>query len=621
MYRNGTSVSATAQRDAIVSGLSCGTVYTLGVDAVDAAGNRSGRTEIKATSSACPDDQAPTTPADITTSSRTTTSIALSWSPSTDNAGTVGYGLYRGGNSVSTTAETTGIFSGLACGTNYTLGVDAIDAAGNRSSPGIVMVSTTSCADAAFYVSTTGSDTNPGSDALPFRTIQHGLDVAQPGETVIVKPGSYAPASFVRSGTATAPITLKAQYAATNSATSQHAVLTSSTFGVGTGLGDDDFDHVIIEGFDTSNFSAGIQLSGGADYNIIRNTFAYGNDGSGIMLYGGSYNLFEHNHLLDRGPSDPEAGAVQDYGIALYGYGTRVNHNYFFGNHNQSCSFKEQLDSTYVGYNTFEGAMITALYLGQNDDNTGNDAPGVMPPAGRDHRIQRLPRRDRLRSVLPHEQPDHDPQHPECGRAPELHRESPDLRDVGEAGDRVHRRGPGTNGAKIYGNTIVNQRRADPHAGGGSAPKAIRIEDRGREGATGDVIEIYNNSFYDTDMALSVVGGSSGQMLVVKNNDFVQAGSFGAEGDLSHTTLGYNNWWPQASVHVASDTSVDPLTVGPLTVYDPFANPGPSPVYDPVSNQLAYKLQPDSPLIGAETNVGLKNSGAAGDIGANEFVP
>ena len=61
--------------------------------------------------------------------------MTLSWNASTDNVGVTGYGLYRGGAAVgSTNASTrTYTFTGLSCGTTYTLAVDAVDAAGNRS--------------------------------------------------------------------------------------------------------------------------------------------------------------------------------------------------------------------------------------------------------------------------------------------------------------------------------------------------------------------------------------------------------------------------------------------------------------------------------------------------------
>jgi chitodextrinase len=146
-YLGSTRIGTTTALAASFSGLACGTAYQIGVDAYDAAGNRSARADMTVTTTACADTQAPTVPANVIAGTRTATSIALSWSPSTDNVGIIGYGLYRGGTRVSTTSSTSGIVSGLTCGTNYTLGVDAYDAAGNRSAQAVVMVATTACAD------------------------------------------------------------------------------------------------------------------------------------------------------------------------------------------------------------------------------------------------------------------------------------------------------------------------------------------------------------------------------------------------------------------------------------------------------------------------------------------
>ena len=147
LYRGTSRTATTTQTTAGFTGLTCGTAYQFGADAYDGAGNRSSRADITITTSACVDTQAPSTPTNLVVGVRTASSISLSWTSATDNVGVAGYGLYRGGTSVATTPGTTGIFSGLSCGTSYTLGVDATDAAGNRSSQGVVMVSTTACPD------------------------------------------------------------------------------------------------------------------------------------------------------------------------------------------------------------------------------------------------------------------------------------------------------------------------------------------------------------------------------------------------------------------------------------------------------------------------------------------
>jgi chitodextrinase len=147
IYRNGVAGATTTQTSTTVSGLTCGTAYTFEVDAYDAAGNRSPKSTMVGSTSACADTQAPSAPGNVSASSRTASSIALGWSASTDNVGVVGYGLYRNGTQLGTSTTPSGIFSGLACNTNYTLAVDAYDAAGNRSGKTTTMVATTACPD------------------------------------------------------------------------------------------------------------------------------------------------------------------------------------------------------------------------------------------------------------------------------------------------------------------------------------------------------------------------------------------------------------------------------------------------------------------------------------------
>lgn len=59
-------------------------------------------------------------------------------------------------------------------------------------------------ANSAFYVSTTGNDSNPGSQTAPWRTVQHAADTVRAGSTVNVRGGVYEElVSIKASGNAT----------------------------------------------------------------------------------------------------------------------------------------------------------------------------------------------------------------------------------------------------------------------------------------------------------------------------------------------------------------------------------------------------------------------------------
>ena len=64
---------------------------------------------------------------------------------------------------------------------------------------------------ATFHVSTSGSDSNPGTSVAPWGTIQKALDSLQPGQRALVHGGTYVEdLQMDRAGTASAPISVEA---------------------------------------------------------------------------------------------------------------------------------------------------------------------------------------------------------------------------------------------------------------------------------------------------------------------------------------------------------------------------------------------------------------------------
>jgi hypothetical protein len=64
----------------------------------------------------------------------------------------------------------------------------------------------------ALYVATNGNDSNSGTLAAPLRTIQKAVDLAQPGYTIYIRGGTYAPSTniqLLKNGTSSQPITMR----------------------------------------------------------------------------------------------------------------------------------------------------------------------------------------------------------------------------------------------------------------------------------------------------------------------------------------------------------------------------------------------------------------------------
>ncbi len=63
---------------------------------------------------------------------------------------------------------------------------------------------------ATLFVSPSGLDTNPGTAAAPFKTLQRAADVVAPGDVVTARPGTYRGFNLFTSGTPAARITFRA---------------------------------------------------------------------------------------------------------------------------------------------------------------------------------------------------------------------------------------------------------------------------------------------------------------------------------------------------------------------------------------------------------------------------
>ncbi|MFD0672790.1 fibronectin type III domain-containing protein [Cohnella sp. GCM10027633] len=147
VYNGSTLAGTTAGTTFTVSGLSPNTAYSFTVKAKDAAGNASAASgALSVTTNAAADTTVPSAPTGLSSPSKTSTSVNLSWTASTDNVGVTGYEIYRGGTLATTSTGTSATVSGLSPSTTYSFTVKAKDAAGNLSAASSALSVTTNAA-------------------------------------------------------------------------------------------------------------------------------------------------------------------------------------------------------------------------------------------------------------------------------------------------------------------------------------------------------------------------------------------------------------------------------------------------------------------------------------------
>lgn len=136
VYRNGTHITTVTSTTVTLTGLNASTTYSMYVIAKDAAGNLSDPSSplsVTTLSIVIPDNQPPSVPGGLSSTSVTETGFRLSWTASSDNVGVTGYDVYRNGSSPVSVTNTFLNVTGLNAGTTYAMTVRAKDAANNYS--------------------------------------------------------------------------------------------------------------------------------------------------------------------------------------------------------------------------------------------------------------------------------------------------------------------------------------------------------------------------------------------------------------------------------------------------------------------------------------------------------
>lgn len=235
---------------------------------------------------------------------------------------------------------------------------------------------------ASYYVAVNGNDSNPGTSAAPFATVQRGVNAAKPGDTVIVRDGVYGPNG---AGNTAFPVTINQAGITLKSENKLGAILDCQNTCYGyISLGANSAN-AVIDGFEiTRGYMAGIHMnSGGAQNMTIRNCHIHhiGNRNAsedygivGIYTDTAATGVIETSEIDHIGRSN-DKGNSYDQGIYYHGNLTirgNVFHDSLSGWHIQTADgFSGSITgNTFDGQNQYPGKYGQIMLWGKGSGLT-----------------------------------------------------------------------------------------------------------------------------------------------------------------------------------------------------------------------------------------------------------
>ncbi|WP_175304423.1 right-handed parallel beta-helix repeat-containing protein [Candidatus Nitrospira nitrificans] len=191
---------------------------------------------------------------------------------------------------------------------------------------------------ATYYVAMTGSDSNPGTETQPWRTVAYAVAIMVAGDTTYVRGGTYKEEiiRFGKSGTQLAPIKLRNAPGESPiidciDASKLHRILIEHPSGPLNPMG-----WITVEGFEIRNCYEGIKIISGHDLTIQRNWIHHSKPGSGILGNGTRVlfdrNIINHNANIEGCEAGTSPCRPGGHGIYFHGTAVTVTNNIIYDN-------------------------------------------------------------------------------------------------------------------------------------------------------------------------------------------------------------------------------------------------------------------------------------------------
>lgn len=219
---------------------------------------------VNAGSSGGGDTTPPSAPTNLTATSVTSSTVALSWTASTDNVGVTGYDVYRNSALVGTATSTTYTDTGLTASTHYSYSVVATDAAGNLSTASNTISATTSAGAGGGGTGTVQAQYANLDSSPTDNQIKPGLQVVNTGTSPIAL-STVTMRYWFTSDTGANTFTTNCDYAVVGSSNVTHTVVAMATPVTGA-------DHYLQVGFTTGAGSLAAGASTGQIQNRVNKT-------------------------------------------------------------------------------------------------------------------------------------------------------------------------------------------------------------------------------------------------------------------------------------------------------------------------------------------------------------